>query len=104
MPNVYNLKIPPTLLRLGTAVVDRLFVTGLRRRVTIDDVQHLMDKRYPDRKRAANAQVKIVSEGDLAVFNMDIESLLDKGISHNTKMSLASSYTRGYLTIRVIDI
>ncbi len=101
MTETHNLKIPPTLLRLGTDDVEELFIIALERDVNRKDVQYLMDLRYPNRKRAANAMVRIVSDRDIDTFNDAVASIRDQGVRSNQRLSLTSSYTRGILTIRV---
>ncbi len=101
MTETLNLKIPPSLLRLGTDDVEELFITGLEKNVNRNDIQHLMDLRYPNRKRAANAMVRLVTNRDIGQFNIAVEAIRDKGIHSDQRLSLTSSYSRGILTIRV---
>lgn len=101
MTETHNFKIPPTLLRLGTDDVEQLIMIGFDREVVRDDIQHLMDLRYPTRKRASNSMVRLVIPHDLRMFNREMEILRDKGIKSHYKMSIQSEYSRGIVTIRV---
>lgn len=101
MTETLNFKIPPTLLRLGTDDVEQLIIIGLDRDVTRDDIQSLMDLRYPNRKRAANSMVRLVIPLDLRTFNRELECIRDKGIKSHYKMSIQSEFSRGIATLRV---
>ncbi len=103
MTETHNFKIPPTLLRLGTDDVEELIMIGFDRDISRDDIQHLMDLRYPTRKRAANSMVRLVIPHDLRSFNREMEILRDKGIKSHYKMSIQSEYSRGIVTIRVFE-
>lgn len=103
MTETHNFRIPPTLLRLGTDDVEQLVIIGFDRDITRDDIQVLMDLKYPMRKRAANSMVRLVISSDMREFNREMEQLRNKGVKSHYKMSIQSEYSRGIVTIRVFE-
>lgn len=101
MAETYNLKIPATLLRLSTDVVERLALIGLSRDIRRGDIQDEMDLIYPTRRRAANSMVRIVRDNDLDRFNDLLYDLRQRGISQRSEMKMMTSNLRGILTIVV---
>lgn len=103
MTKTHNFKIPPTLLRLGTDDVEQLIIIGFDRDITRDDIQDLMNLRYPMRRRAANSMVRLVISSDMRDFNREMAVLRDKGIKSHYKMSIQSEYSRGIVTIKLFE-
>ena len=102
MAITHSVEIPPTIQRLGNADVEDLIITGLERPISRDDVYWLLERRYPNRRRAARAILRIVTDEDLDTFNDELDQLRDKGITRRTKFTMRTSYARGISTIRVL--
>jgi len=102
MAKTYNVSIPPTLLRLGATDVEDLILTGLNNDITRDDISRLLDARYPNRRKAARAILRIVTDSDIDTFNWRMEDLRNSGIHDGMRMALHTTYHRGISTIRIL--
>lgn len=98
----HNIVIPLTIQRLGASDVEDLIVMGLKRPIDRDDVHWLLEKRYPNRKRAARAVLRIVTDSDLDTFNEEIAEVRAKGVTDRLKFTMRTSYARGICTIRIL--
>jgi hypothetical protein len=98
----HNVEIPLTIQRLGNADVEDLIITGLERPISRDDVHWLLERRYPNRRRAARAVLRIVTDEDLDTFNDELDMLRASGVTRRTKFTMRTSYARGICTIRVL--
>jgi len=101
MADTLNLKIPPTMLRLGVEDVEKLAEIGMSRDVERSDIQRLMDGRYPNRKRAANAMTRLVRQPEIDMFNDDLLNVRERDLKQYDRKSIESSYSRGIVTIRL---
>lgn len=102
MSRTFNVTIPPTILRLGTNVIERLTICGIDREISRKDIQRIIDRKYPSRKRAANSIVRGVNEYDLEFFNDVLEPVRDEAdTTPDYKLHLRSSYMRGKITIKI---
>lgn len=101
MAKTHNFRIPLTILRLQSEDIEALARIGLDREVERDDVQSLMDNKYSDRKRAANAMTRLVSNSDLSEFNSKMETIRDTGVSSNDRVDISSSFNRACITLRI---
>lgn len=98
MATRHNLHIPPTVLRLGLVPVENLVTIGLKRAVKISDVDSIVNKIYPERRKATRALLRIVSDVDLQELNSQLSVIRSSGIDTG-KCRLMTSYARGICTI-----
>lgn len=102
MSITHNIVIPLTIRRLGDADVEDLIITGLKRPVCREDIDRLLNKRYPHRRRAVRAILRSVVDEDIDELNREVEAIAEAGVSEQTRFTMRTSYARGICTLRVL--
>ncbi len=93
MTESYNIQIPPSIIRLGVDMVNRLVVIGLTQTLTQDIIYEQLHTRY-ERKRTAKSLVRTILTGDLDYFNSQIDDMVKSGVSPKDRLRIDTVYFR----------
>ena len=96
-----NVKIPPTILRLGESVVEKLVLHAIKSDITADTLHEVLTEECGGRQ-TTRALMRIVDDRDIAQLNINVD-LIRSTVAIDDRIKLKTSYARGLCQVLKYD-